>query len=145
MFHIILVHSLHLNVSHDCVFMSMIWALWTLSVFNDHVIYIASWQIFCFIPYLKDFVLVYKFFYITSYGILHMVEFFKQSLFSNLFLITPTIQRADGWVTMLMYALYWKDPMIHVHELGGSYMMYTLDHYCCFNWYHWNSFNWYQF
>ena len=24
-----------------------------------------------------------------------------------------------------------------VHEMRGSYMMYTLDHYCCFNWYHW--------
>jgi len=38
--------------------------------FSDHVIYIVSWKIFCFIPCLKDFVLVYKFFHLTSCGIL---------------------------------------------------------------------------
>ena len=53
------------------------------------------WKLFCFIPCLKDFVLVNKFFHLTSCDILHLVEFFKQSLFSNLFLKTPTIH---GWL-----------------------------------------------
>ena len=43
-----LVHSLLLNVSHDCVFMSMIWALWTLSVLVIMWFTCFSWNIILF-------------------------------------------------------------------------------------------------
>jgi len=45
--------------SHDIIFMSLIFALYSLSV-DDCVIFKFSWIYSYFIPYLKDFVLVFK-------------------------------------------------------------------------------------
>ena len=75
-------------------------------VFSDHVIYIVSWKkYFCFIPCLKDFVLVNKFFHLTSYGILHFGRDFQTShIFKSIF-ENPYLPRAVGWEIMLMYAL----------------------------------------
>ena len=66
-----------------------------------------------------------------------MVEIFKHTLFSNLFFENPYLLRADGWAIMFMYALQWKSFKNLNHDWEDSYMMYTLDYYCCFNWYHW--------
>ena len=68
----------------------------------------VSWKILCFIPYLKDCVLVNKFFHLTSCDILHYGSDFQtyfnfKSIFEN-----PYLLWADGWETMPMYALYWK-------------------------------------
>ena len=38
-------------------------------------------KLFCFIPYLKDFVLVNKFFHLTSCGILRYGRVFKHTIF----------------------------------------------------------------
>ena len=135
MFHIYLVHSPHLLFSHDFVFMSMIWALWTLSV-GYHVSFMFHEKHFCFIPYLKDFVLVYKFFHLTSCGILRYGRVFKHILFSNLFLKTPTIKgRLVGRPCLVCSLL--KIHFKHVHEMGGrKYELYTWSYYS-FNWYHW--------
>ena len=89
----------------------------------------------CFIPYLKDFVLVYKIFHITSCDILHMVEIFKHTLFSNLFLKTPTF--TGGWLGDHAHVCFIVKIILNLNMCWeDSYMMYTLDHYGCFNWYH---------
>ena len=69
-----------------------------------------------------------------------MVEFSNILYFSNLFLKTPTIHgRMDGRSCSCM--LYNENHLRLEHDWEDSYMMYTLDHYCCFNWYHWNFFS----
>jgi len=47
-----------------------------------------------------------------------MVELFKHTIFSNLFLKTPTYLRAVGWATMSCMLLI-ENPFKHVHEMGG--------------------------
>ena len=93
---------------------------------------------FCFIPYLKDFVLVFKFF-IKLVRILHMVEFSNLlKLFSNLFLKALTHFKG-GWMgDHALYALLKILLNICMKWVVGS-MSYTLDSHCIFNWYH----NWY--
>ena len=83
------------------ILFSWVWyVLYNFWVFGDHVIFMFHEKYFYFIPYLKDFVLVFKFF-IKLVRILHMVEFsYMLNLFSNIFLKTPTHLRAVGWATI---------------------------------------------
>ena len=53
------------------------------------------WKLILFYSLLEGFRTSLQIFHITSCDILHLVEFFKQSLFSNLLLKTPTFQ---GWL-----------------------------------------------
>ena len=84
-------HSMFGVYSWFFCFMRLYELYWYVSV-DDCVIFMFSWICYCFISYLKDFVLVFKFFHKTNCVFLHLVEFFKLvKLFSNLFLKTPTI------------------------------------------------------
>ena len=71
-----------------------------------HVDFMFHEKLILFYSLLEGFRTSFQIFHTTSYGILHMVEFFKLSLFSNLFFENPYHLRADGWAIMLMYALY---------------------------------------
>ena len=71
---------------------------------------------FCFIPYLKDFVLVYKFF-IKLVRILHCGRVFQQTIFSNLFLKTLPI--TGGWLGDHAVYVHIENLFKHVHEMGG--------------------------
>ena len=72
--------------SHDFIFMSIICALLILSV-NDHVIYMFFMKYIFFIPYLKDFVLVFKFFLklvrILHYGRVFQTYYIFKLIFEN--------------------------------------------------------------
>ena len=107
-FHITLIHSLYLIFSHDFIFMSMICAYRLLSVWrscDSHVFHEIS---SCFIPYLKDFVLVFKIVIKLVAVFSLLVEFSNMlNLFSNLFLKTPTHLRVVGSATMPCMH-YWK-------------------------------------
>ena len=64
-----------------------------------------SWNIILFYS-LKDFVLVFKIFHITSCGILRYGRVFKHTIFSNLFLKTPTFhRRLDGRPFLVCFIL----------------------------------------
>jgi len=59
-----------------------------------------SWNIILFYSLLEGFRTSLQIFHITSCGILHYGRVFKHTIFSNLFLKTPTRPRAIGWETM---------------------------------------------
>jgi len=62
---------------------------------------------------------------LTSCGILHMVEFFKHTLFFKPIFENPTHLRAVGWATMPCM-LFIENHFKHVHEMGGwLYEVYT--------------------
>ena len=87
-------YTLCLVFTHDFCFMRLYELYYYLSV-DDRVIFIFSWIHSCFIPYLKDFVLVYKIIIKLVALFFILVEFFK--LYQILFLKTPNFKgRLDG-------------------------------------------------
>ena len=102
--HTLLVHSpFFKNISHEYVSMSMYGFYWILSVFKCYVIYMCFMKIiFCFIPCLKDFVLVNKTFHLTSYGILQFGRsfFFQTKLIFKSIFENPYHLREVGWESM---------------------------------------------
>ena len=106
--------------------------------------FIFSWKIFLFYSLLEGFRTSLQIFHIASYGILHFGSFSIKAYFQIFFLKTPTI---DGWLDgrSCSCMLYIENQFKLEPWLGGSYMMYTLDHYCCFQLVSLDSFNWYQY
>ena len=99
-------------------------------------------KLFCFIPCLKDFVLVNKFFHLTSSYSSYGSDFQTNYTF-NLFLKTPTIDgRMDGRSCSCM--LYNKNHFKLEHDWVVGNMRYTLI-LLLFQLISLNSFNWYQF
>ena len=131
-------------IVYSCfVFMSHIYALldW---VFWYHVDFLFHEKQFVFIPYLKDFVLVNKFFHLTSSYSSYGRCFQTYKKFSNLFLKTPTVHgRMDGRSCSCM--LYNENHFKLEHDWVVVIWCIHLIIIICFNWYHWDSFNWYQF
>ena len=73
---------------------------------------------FCFIPYLKDFVLVNKFFHLTSCGILCYGRDFQTYYTFKPIFENPYLLRAVSWETMpCMLSI--ENHFKHVHEMGG--------------------------
>ena len=92
-----------------------------------------------FIPYLKDFVLVFQIYHKTSCVILHLEEFsIMLNLFSNLFLKTPSI---EGWLDgrPCLICSNWKS--FNMCMIGWSLWVIHLILIVFFNWYY----NWYLF
>jgi len=145
-------YTLTLFVYSCFVFMSHIYASLNLSV-GYHVSFMFHEKYFWCIPCLKDFVLVNKFFHLTSCGILRYGRVFQTYyIFKSIFeKPLPSKGRLDGRPCSCM--LYIENLFKHKHEMGGRlYEIYTWS-YCCFNWYHWTfsigikilfNFNWYQ-
>ena len=117
-------------------FHKIIWALllfecWWLCDF--HVSRIFS----CFILFLKDFVLVYKFIiklvvYSSRSRVSNILSYFQTHIFEN-----PYHRRAVGWTIMpCMLKIEYSFNMCMNRMVG---MSYTLDPHYIFNWYH----NWY--
>ena len=120
--------------THITWYFLMILLSWVL-----YVLY-RLWVLICDFHIFMENILVYsllegfrtnlQFYHITSCGILHLVEFFKHIIFSNLSLKTPTHSRAVGWATM-PYMLIIKNLFKHVHEMGGrKYELYTCPLLC---------------
>jgi len=85
----------------------------------------VSWIYSCFIPFLKDFVLVYKFF-IKLVRILHFGRVFKfAKLILKLIFENPYLQRAVGWAIMPCMLLI-ENPF-QTCAWKGSSMSYILD------------------
>ena len=85
-----------------------------------------SWNIILFYSLLEGFRTSLQIFHITSYGILHKVEFFKHTIFSNLFFENPHLQgRLVGRPCLVCSLL--KIHLKYVHEWVVSNMRYTLD------------------
>ena len=96
--------------------------------------FLISWKTICFYSLLEGFRTSLQTFHITSYGILHMVEF-SNTFFSNLFLKTPTFHgRMDGRSCSCM--LYIENHFKLEHD-WVVVIWVILWYYCCFNWYHW--------
>ena len=98
-FHIELDCLLYLMFSHDFIFMSVICAYIDFECLVIMWSTCFSWNIFLFYSLLEGFRTSFQLFHITSsyssYG-----RVFKHTIFSNLFLKTPTHPRAVGWATM---------------------------------------------
>ena len=83
-------------------------------------------KLFCFIPYLKDFVLVNKISHLTSsyssFGRVFQTYYIFKPIFEN-----PYLPWENGWEIMFMYALKWKS--FKTWTMIGRYcnMMYTLE------------------
>jgi len=84
------------------------------------------WIYSCFIPYLKDFVLVYKF-SMELVCILHFGRVFKYAklIFKLIFENPYQCRRAVGW-TIMSCMLLIENPFIHVHEREVTWVIYLI-------------------
>ena len=121
-FHIILVHSHYLMFSHDFVFMSLICALYILSV-NCWAIFMFSWIYTCFIPYLKDLGLVFKII-IKLARILHFGRVFKHvKIILKSYFWKPYHLRVAGWA--IMHCMLKLKIFVNMCMKGRYYEFYT--------------------
>ena len=93
------------------------------SSFDDfHVL----WDILLFYSLLEGFRTSLQFYHITSCVLFILVALsILLKIFSNLFLKTPTLQRAVGWATMPCMLII-ENLFKHVHEMGvRKYELYT--------------------
>ena len=110
-------NTLTLLVYSCFVFMSHIYTSLNLSV-GYHVNFMFHEKYFCFIPYLKDFVLVYKISHLTSceifrYGRVFQIYFIFQTYFWK------PLPFKGGWMgDHAMYA-YIENHFKLEHEMGG--------------------------
>ena len=125
-------------IVYSCLFSWAWYMLYGPWVFSDHVIYMYFMKYnFVFIPYLKDFVLVYKFFHITSCGILRYGRSFQAYYIFQTYFWKP-LPSKGGWMGDHAHVCFIVKIILNLSmKWVVGYMRYTLDIIVVSIWYHW--------
>ena len=117
----------HLTYWFLMILFSWVWYVpYWFRVFSAMWFTFVSWKIFCFNPCLKDFVLVFQIFHITSCGILHMVEFSNIFYFRTYF--WKPLPATGGWMGDHAHVCFHSENHFKLeHEWVVGYMRYTFD------------------